>query len=516
MVGPGQTPPIRFAAARGARIAYMDFGAGDHTMVAVPPLAQNVEVAWEWHEVRTMLVREAGFARIIPFDKRGTGSSDRTSRVPGIDERVDDMRAVFDAAGVARAHVYGASGGGPTALLFAATYPDRVASVILHGSGARMAPVELTDELRATYRERAEEFVARWGTPDSLMVPRFAPSKIHDQEFRRWHQRYERTAASADSLRELLDINVELDVRGILDRIEVPVLVLHAERDQAVPVELGREVAAGVRHGELHVYDSDDHLQYVGDIEQWMPVLERFITGKVADRRGAAPVRRRVEIATLGRFAVTVDGEEVPTAAWGSRRARQLCKRLIVARGWPVRREELIDLLWPDETDLDRLSARLSVQLSSVRKVLHGGISADRQAVAIDLTEVAIDLEAFHRAASDEEIVAAFTGPLLPDDVYEDWAGPARDEVAARFVTAAKRLADRASDDDIEQATALVRRVLEVDPYDEDAHRRHVVWLHRAGAPGSSRRAHGRWADAMAELGVAVEPFDEVVARGST
>ena len=123
-------PPVRFAQARGARLAYQDFGDGPATVVAVPPLAQNVEAAWEWPELRSMLERFATFSRWVCFDKRGTGASDRRVRVPGIDERVDDFRAVMDAAAIDRAFLYGASEGGPMALLFALTYPERVESLV--------------------------------------------------------------------------------------------------------------------------------------------------------------------------------------------------------------------------------------------------------------------------------------------------------------------------------------------------------------------------------------------------
>ncbi|MDJ0792496.1 MAG: alpha/beta hydrolase, partial [Acidimicrobiia bacterium] len=106
-----EVPPIRFAESHGARIAYQDFGDGPATVVAIPPMAQNIEMSWEWPDIRTMLERFGSFSRYIVFDKRGTGCSDRRSRVNTIDERVDDLRAVMDAAGVDRAHLFGTSEG---------------------------------------------------------------------------------------------------------------------------------------------------------------------------------------------------------------------------------------------------------------------------------------------------------------------------------------------------------------------------------------------------------------------
>ena len=185
-------PPIRFAQARGARLAYQDFGDGPATVVAVPPLAQNIEAAWEWPAIRSMLERFGSFSRWVHFDKRGTGASDRRVRVPGIDERVDDFRAVMDAAEIDRAFLYGASEGGPMALLFAVTYPERVEGIILHGSGAHTSPVGHTAEELASIRERLRVSADLWGTADSRAPAALAPSLIDDPEFLAWHERYER------------------------------------------------------------------------------------------------------------------------------------------------------------------------------------------------------------------------------------------------------------------------------------------------------------------------------------
>ena len=175
-------PPIQFAMAGHSRIAYQAFGDGDVTVVAIPPMAQNIEVAWEQVEVRSMLEWFGSFCRYVHYDKRGTGASDRTRLVPGIDERVDDLKAVMDAADVQRAHLFAQSEGGPTTLLFAATYPERVQSVTLIGSAARMVDDELDVESSIAARRR---FADLWGTPDSTVVDIFAPSKAADVDFQR-------------------------------------------------------------------------------------------------------------------------------------------------------------------------------------------------------------------------------------------------------------------------------------------------------------------------------------------
>lgn len=501
-------PPIRFTQARGARLAYQDFGDGPATVVAVPPLAQNIETAWEWPDVRSMLDRLASFSRWVHFDKRGTGASDRRSRVPGIDERVDDFRAVMDAAGIDRAFLYGASEGGPMALLFAVTYPERVEGIILHGSGARSCETEYTDQEWEQLPDLVRESAGKWGTPESPYPGALAPSLMHDPAFRSWHERYERMAADQESLAELMTISLSVDVRSIMPDIKVPTLILHAAGDQLVPVRFGREAATGIPQALLVEYDSADHAAYAGNRE-WIDHLERFVTGTVSPPR--PPVRARsVHITTLGRFAVTVDGAEVPASAWGSRRARQLCKRLVAARGWPVPREQLIEQLWPDETDMGKLGARLSVQLSTVRRVLGGGINATRESVALDLSEVTTDLETLFGAEDGAVAASVYGGEFLPDDPDEPWADAARSAARAQAADLIRRAAEALRDEGSPgQAAALVRRIVAFDRYDDLAHVMLVACLLDAGDLAGAREAHEVRARAMAELDIEVEPFSE-------
>jgi pimeloyl-ACP methyl ester carboxylesterase/DNA-binding SARP family transcriptional activator len=486
------------------------WGEGDEVIVAVPPLAQNIEVAWEWPAVRRMLERFGSFSRYLHFDKRGTGASDRRSRVPGIDERVEDMRAVMDAAGIDSAHLFAQSDGGPMTLLFAATYPNRVQTMTLFGTGATLRP-PWPEEVRIEARERQ---VREWGTPDSRIVDGFAPSLTADQDFRTWHQRYERQAATTDSLRELLDLAAEMDASEVLPALDVPTLVLHRTGDRIVPVDLGRELAASIPGARLVELAGDDHFAYAGDLDPWMTEMEEFVTGQVRSRehvgRRVAPVRIR----TLGGFGVEVDGEAIPNSEWGSRLARQLCKRLVAARGWPLTRDELIDLLWPDESDWTRLSARLSVQLSIIRRVLGGGIVADREMVRLDLDEVSTDLEDFYKASDDRAIVANYRGEFLPEDRYVDWASGPRDEARSRFVAAVRRLAERESDEGNPlRAAEFARRLVEIDPYDESAYHLLVESLLKAGEKGHARKAHEAWSAAMSDIGFEPTPFETLAAH---
>ncbi|MFW6010236.1 MAG: AfsR/SARP family transcriptional regulator, partial [Actinomycetota bacterium] len=244
-----------------------------------------------------------------------------------------------------------------------------------------------------------------------------------------------------------------------------------------------------------------DHFSYAGDVDGWIDEVERFVTGTVRSAPARSVARPNVRITTLGRFAVTVDGHELPAAAWGSRRARQLCKRLVAARGWPVTRDELFEQLWPGETDRSRLGARLSVQLSGVRRVLHGGVIADRQTVRLDLEELDTDLEELFEADGDAAIVAAYPGAFLPEDRYESWTEGARAEAQARFVPSARREAHRLLDDgELQGAVKLALRLREIDRYDEDAHQLLIFALDRAGAATEAERARAAYRAAMAEL----------------
>ena len=237
-----------------------------------------------------------------------------------------------------------------------------------------------------------------------------------------------------------------------------------------------------------------------------MDDLERFVAGTVT-KRGVDPASRKAMIRTLGRFSVEVDGAEVPTAAWGSRHSRQLCKRIVSARGWPVTRDALYDQLWPNESDRRKLGARLSVQLSAVRRVLGGGIIADRETVALDLDVVHTDLESLLTAEDEQLIVDGFAGEFLPDDLYEDWSTSVRDEARLCFVNAATALAARALEaGESTVAINLTHRILEFDYYNERAHRMLVQALKQNEQPGEARRAHGRWKTAMAELGLEAPP----------
>jgi len=498
--------PVRYARVAGVSLAYQVVGDRPVTIVAIPPLAQNIELMWERPEYERMLDRLGSFSTLVHFDKRGTGASDRTVRMPTIDERVEDLRVVMDDAGVERAHLLGVSEGGPVALAFAATYPDRVTGVVLVSSAARIVGDE-SDVERAGRRKLFQLYIDRWGTDESLTLDAFAPTAAEDPTYRAWQPRYERQSATPAAMRELLDLLEVVDVRPLLASIAVPTLVLHRRDDPIVPLELAREAAAGIRSARLVELDGVDHPPHIGDVDAWLDHVEEFTTGAVSTRAAAVrPARERAAIRTMGGFAVHVDGEEVPLTAWGSRQARQLCKRVAVAVGQPVPRDELIELLWPDESEAERLGARLSVVLSNIRRVLGGGLVADRSAVRLDVSAVALDLADLYDAlerGDDPAAVGRYAGPLLPEDVYEDWAIAARERLQLAVIGAHRRLAAAAaSASRIDEAVAHAAAILDMDVYDERAHELLVRTLDAAGRHGDAARADDRYQKRMGELGV--------------
>ncbi|MDW3217160.1 MAG: alpha/beta fold hydrolase [Acidimicrobiales bacterium] len=499
-------PEIRFAEARGARLAYQTWGDGSEPVLGVPPLAQNIEHAWELPMLRSMFEQLGSFSRYAHFDKRGTGSSDRHVEVPGLDERVEDLRAVMDAVGFESAHLFGVSDGGSMAIMFAATYPERVRSLVLHGTGPSLTPADVTDEELEARRGLAAMVADLWGTPDSLVTSIFAPSMADDAEYQRWHQHYERMSADRAALRDLLDLGLDVDVRDVLPTLDVPTLVMHNTGDPLIDVSLGRELAASIPGATLIEHDINDHFNYLHP-DAWIPDMERFITGRVTERPvQSAPTTAR--IITLGRFAVEIDGEEVAASDWGSRKARLLCMRLVAARGWPITREALFDMLWPDESDMRRLGARLSVQLSAVRRVLGGGVIADRRTVGLDLHQVSVDVEELLTADDPDAVVDAYAGEFLPAEHDQAWTAGVRDEARLRFVTAAPEAIARAiTADDPDRAVSVARRVVDADPYDVAAHEQLITTLETVGLDGEARRAHAAYVAAMAELDIEVAPY---------
>ncbi|MGY2931923.1 class 3 adenylate cyclase/pimeloyl-ACP methyl ester carboxylesterase [Bradyrhizobium sp. GM6.1] len=247
-------------------------------MVMVPGFVSNVENYWEQPDFARFLRRLSSYARVVTFDKRGTGGSDRVSELPGLDIRMDDLRAVMDAAGMEQAALLGISEGAPLSVLFAATYPERCRALALYGSFSRFSYWFPSDEALANFFGYVEK---AWGSGGSIQ--RFAPSRANDIGFQQWWGRNERLGASPSAVTALMRMNSQIDISGILPAVRVPTLVLHRTDDQVVDVAGGRDVAAHIPGAKLIEFPGIDHIFYVGEgAEAISDAIEEFLTGAPA------------------------------------------------------------------------------------------------------------------------------------------------------------------------------------------------------------------------------------------
>ena len=265
----------------GVHIAYQVVGEGPFDLVAVLGYVSHVELAWDDPATADCLRRMASFSRLIVFDRRGLGMSDPIQGAPTLEDRMQDLRAVMDAAGSERAAVFGLSEGGPMSILFAATYPERVSALVLYGSFARMnQAADYPWGYPADVLERTVEAkVKTWGR-DDMTVDYFAPSLAGDADFRRRFSEFERRATSPGAYEALMKMNAETDVRDVLASVRVPTLVLHRSGDIPIRVGHGRylhEHIPGSRYVEL---PGNDHFFWVGDVASILDEVEEFLTGR--------------------------------------------------------------------------------------------------------------------------------------------------------------------------------------------------------------------------------------------
>jgi len=278
------TPETRYARSGDVNIAYQVVGDGPLDLVYVPGWVSNIEMMWEQAPMARFLERLASFSRLILFDKRGTGLSDRVSndKLPTLEQRMDDVRAVLEAVGSRRAALFGHSEGATLCMLFAATYPERTAALVTLGSFAKRRdpdddyPWAPTDESRA---ETVADVEANWGHLRPEDVEYYAPSKVGDEEFIRSFEQYFRRAASPGAAAALLRMNSYIDVRDVLPAIRVPTLVLHRTGDRDVKLAEGRYLASRIPGARFVELPGDDHAIAAGDIDALADEIEEFLTG---------------------------------------------------------------------------------------------------------------------------------------------------------------------------------------------------------------------------------------------
>jgi class 3 adenylate cyclase/alpha-beta hydrolase superfamily lysophospholipase len=277
-----KVPETRYAkTADGVHIAYQVVGDGPVDLVFVIGWTSNVEALWEEPELARYLERLASFSRLILFDKRGVGLSDRVpeDHLPGLETRMDDVRAVMDAAGSERAVIYGISEGGPMSILFAATYPERTIGLLLYGTAADYTERDISPSESEDYLEYID---ANWGT---LEHARYeirawgAPSRADDERLVGWLASYLRRAASPGAAIALTRMNREINASHALPAIHVPTLVIARSGDLDFPIEDVRRMSGQIQGAELIEFPGDDHFFWLGGYEGMMAEIERFVGG---------------------------------------------------------------------------------------------------------------------------------------------------------------------------------------------------------------------------------------------
>jgi pimeloyl-ACP methyl ester carboxylesterase len=273
-------PTTRYARSGDVNIAYQVVGDGPIDLVFVMGWVSHLDCFWREPSFARFLNRLASFTRLILFDKRGTGLSDRVGELPTLEQRMDDVRAVLDAVGSRNAALLGISEGGPLCTLYATTYPERTLALVMIGTYAkrRWAP----DYPWAPTPEEREQFLdeirRHWGGP--VGIDTRAPSKMHDPAFREWWSTYLRLGASPGAALALTRMNADIDIRHLLPAVRVPTLIIHRTEDRCLTIEEGRYVAAQIPGAQLVELPGDDHLPFVGDQDAILAAIEQFLEGR--------------------------------------------------------------------------------------------------------------------------------------------------------------------------------------------------------------------------------------------
>jgi class 3 adenylate cyclase len=266
-------PDTSYARSGDVQIAYQVHGEGDIDLVLVGGPASHLDVIWEDPGACRYLERIGGFARVVRFDRRGTGLSDPISGPPTLEQQADDLGAVMDAVGLERSALVGDGDGGRLCALFAATRPERVSALCLYGTSASGAEV-VTPERQREFGKVIEE---HWG--EGGLMALYAPSVADDPAFTRWWKRFERASTTPHTARGLLAMLAESDLHPYLTGIRAPTLVLHRSGDTLVPVDAGRRLAQGIPGARFVELEGIDNLSFVGDVAELVDEVEEFLTG---------------------------------------------------------------------------------------------------------------------------------------------------------------------------------------------------------------------------------------------
>jgi class 3 adenylate cyclase len=310
-------PQTRYARSGEIGIAYQVVGEGDMDLVLAFPFVSHLDLLWESPPLAHFVHRLGSFARVILFDRRGVGLSDPVEGAATLEERMDDVRAVMDAADSERAALLGMSEGATMCMLFAATYPQRTSALVLWGAMARSTAADDYPWAapKQALREANEELVSPlWGQGATIEI--FSPSLADDPRAREFQARFERQAASPMRVRQLFEMFLDTDVRDALPLVQAPTLVMHRRGDRAVNYRAARWLAEQIDGSRYIEFEGEDHFPWVGDSNAPLETIEEFLTGV-----RPSPAPERVLATVL--FTDIVDSTRLATEL-GDRRWRDL------------------------------------------------------------------------------------------------------------------------------------------------------------------------------------------------
>jgi class 3 adenylate cyclase len=310
---------VAYARSGDVHIAYTVLGDGPIDLVYTNGIWSNLDALWEEPRWVRYAERLASFSRLIVFDMRGVGLSDRGGEPPFLELMVEDAGAVMDAAGSETAALFGASRAGVMAMLFAATHPERVRALVLYATWAKNLRSDDHPYGATTAEDDAfvNRFVAEMGTAQNLDLQ--APSGLGDERFVRWWARFERLITSPAGFRELADVRRNSDVRAVLPLIQAPTLVLHRTGDRILPVDQGRYLGQAIPNARFVELAGDDHIPFVGDADAIVDEVQEFLTG-------ARPIPDTDRVLATVLFTDIVGSTE-RAAALGDRSWRELLQQ---------------------------------------------------------------------------------------------------------------------------------------------------------------------------------------------
>jgi pimeloyl-ACP methyl ester carboxylesterase/class 3 adenylate cyclase len=306
---------ISYAKSRGLSVAYSVTGSGPLDLVVVPGFVSHLEVAFRQPAIGKAMRRLSAFARVILFDKPGTGLSDPTPGPSTLEERMEDLTAVLDAVGSERAALFGVSEGAPMCALFAASHPSKTEALVMYGSYAK--GIATDDYPWAPLQEQAdlggEMIEEEWGT--GVMLDLYAPSMADDEDFMRWWAQYQRQSASPGMARAVAELASEVDIRDVLPAISVPTLVIHRQGDMLWPVEGARYISEQIEGAKFVEVEGIDHFPFVGDSEAIFSEIEAFLTGS---QRLPEPERQLLTVMFTDIVDSTRTGAEMGDRLWSN------------------------------------------------------------------------------------------------------------------------------------------------------------------------------------------------------